>query len=140
MESLKRFADGCGTETDRRNQRRVVVWSLLWVSSWLAVHFAVSRGWVASELWALVANAVPAVLGLAVIAAYRRFLTEADELRRKIELDALAVAFGVGVVGGLVYWLLGRTGLVPEPDVLILVTAMIFAQGVGVLLGQRRYA
>src|ERR1044072_5487938 len=42
--------------------------------------------------------ALTAVPGLVGIRAYIRFLREADELLRKIQLEALAIAFGVGVL------------------------------------------
>ena len=43
------------------------------------------------------------LFGIATVLAYRRFLQETNELRRKIEVEALALAFGVGLVGGLSY-------------------------------------
>jgi predicted transcriptional regulator len=55
-----------------------------------------------------------AVLGIATVLAYRRFLEGTDELRRKIEVEALAMAFGVGMVSGLSYWLLTIGGAVSE--------------------------
>ena len=47
-----------------------------------------------------------------MVVAYRRYLGETDELRRKIEVDALALAFGVGLVGAFSYVLLERAGAV----------------------------
>jgi hypothetical protein len=78
--------------------------------------------------------------GLGMGLAYRRFLREADELLRKIELEALALAVGVGVVGGFAYTTLARAGIVAEADVLVLVVAMVLTYGIAVIVGQRRYA
>ena len=69
--------------------------------------------------------------------AFRRFLREADELQRRIQLEALALGFGAAVVGAAAYRLLERAGATDVSDVI-----MILAVGysVGVIAGQRRYA
>ena len=41
---------------------------------------------------------VPVLVGFGAILSYRKFLRMADELMQKIQLEGLAVGFGVGVV------------------------------------------
>lgn len=125
-----------------RNQRRVVLWSLVWMSSWVAVTLALTSGWLASGAPGIVAAVVSSSLGIGTVLAYRRFLKEADEVQRRIELEALAMAFGVGVVGGFAYWLLERSGAVPiaKTDLLYVLAGMCLTYSAGVLLGKRRYA
>lgn len=137
----KTFWEWCGgTARDRRNELRILGWMLLWIGSWLGVTLAIKEGWLAAGWPSTTATLVTAVLGLRMIGAYRRFLREADELRRKIEFDALALAFGVGLVGAFTYWLLEVAGAVAEVDILDLVLLMIVTYSAGVVLGQRRYA
>jgi hypothetical protein len=125
-----------------RNQRKVVLWSLVWMSSWVAVTLALTSGWLASGAPGIIAAVVSSSLGIGTAVAYRRFLNEADEVQRKIELEALALAFGVGVVGGFAYWLLERSGAVPiaKADLLYVLAVTCLTYSAGVLLGKRRYA
>ena len=74
-----------------------------------------------------------------MIITYRRYLGETDELRRKIEVDALALAFGVGLVGAFSYVLLERAGTVARADPMQLVMLMVATYVIGVVLGHRRY-
>jgi hypothetical protein len=125
-----------------RNQRGVLLWSLVWMSSWVGVTLALKSGWLASGAPGIVAAIVSTSLGIGTALAYRRFLNGADEVQRKIELEALALAFGVGVVGGFAYWLLERSGAVPiaKSDLLYVLAVTCLTYSAGVLLGKRRYA
>lgn len=127
------------TERDRRNQWRIKAWSFSWMLLWVGAVLAIKKGWLPSGAPAIAAIAVTGLLGVGTVRAYGRFLKEADELRRKIELDALALAFGVGVVGGMTYWILGVAEIVAEVDALNVVLAMIFTHGISVMVGQWRY-
>jgi len=87
--------------------------------------------------WALTAGAV--VLLLFTVRAYVSFLRQADELLRKVHLDALALAFGIGVVMMMGYRLCERLGA-PKLDVndplLVMMLVWIGAQ----IVFARRYA
>ena len=131
----------CGTSSqrDRRNQWRVTLWALVWALSFTAVTLVIKKQWL--PLGATVAGVIgTALFGIATILAYRRFLRETDELRRKIEVEALAPAFGIGLVGGMTYWLLALRGAVPATDFVYVFLLMIIAHPVGVLIGLRRYS
>jgi len=127
---------------NRRNQRAVLLWTLLWVISWLGVTWALKSGLLASGAPGILAAVVSSCLGIGKALAYRRFLNEADELQRKIEIEALALAFGVGVVGGMAYWLLELSGAVPasRTDLLYVIAVALLTYSAGVLFGKRRYA
>lgn len=142
MESTGRpFWRHCDTTPqDRRNQRRVLLWMSAWTVSWLGVNAGIKFDWLSPGAPAIGAAVLSTALGVGWVLAYRRFLRDADELRRKIELDALALAVGVGVVGAVAYWLLEMAGAVAETDLLNIAVLMIFTHTAGVLLGRRRYA
>jgi hypothetical protein len=134
------LSDHCsGTPRDGRNQLRVILWSFVWALSFVAVTLGVKKAW-----WpfgpTLAGGIGTSLFGIATVLAYRRFLQETDELRRKIEVEALSLAFGVGVVGGMTYWLLTVMGAVPAKDFLYVFLVMILAHPVGVLIGRRRYS
>ncbi len=99
-----RFWAGCGyTATDRRNLRRFNLWTFAWVAGWLATILLIRvRGLAAGPVaYALVLATV--LLGLQTVRAYLRFLRQADELLRKIQLEALALGFGAGAVFMVAY-------------------------------------
>jgi hypothetical protein len=142
METRRRwYQNPCHTtERDRRNQRRVIAWSLAWTLCWVVGALAIDNGWWDATAAGVAAAVLSALLGVALLLAYGRFLREADELRRKIEVEALALAFGVGLVGGISYWLLGASGIVAEAEILHVIVLMIVTHSLGILIGSRRMA
>ena len=142
MEETKRFFwKTCQlTERDRRNQWRYVGWSLAWTTAWVVASIAINNEWVGTGTPQLVIALLPTVLGVGMLLAYAKFLREADELQRKIQLDALALGFGAGLVGSVLYRLLQRTVFVAEADVADVIVLMIVVYAIAVLIGQRRYA
>jgi hypothetical protein len=52
----------------------------------------------------------------------------------------MAFTLWVGVIGGIGYWLLEAGGVVPEANLLYLVTVMFFVYPLGIVIGCRRYA
>jgi drug/metabolite transporter (DMT)-like permease len=131
---------GSSRQRDCRNQKLVLLWSFLWALSFVAVALGIKRGWLSSGVVTFAAVTGSALLGIATVLAYRRFIEETDELRRKIEVEALAMAFGIGMVGGLSYWLLAISGAVPEKGYAYVFSAMIIIHPVCVLIGRRRYS
>lgn len=128
-----------GLARDRRNRRSVTLWSLAWSLVFVAVTFGIQiLKW---PFAAALAGALgTAILGLGTVLAYRRYLVDADELRRKIEVEALALAFGVGVFGGLSCWLLVVSGALGVVVFAYVFSAMVLTHVLGVYLGCRRYA
>ncbi|HEX3527174.1 MAG TPA: hypothetical protein VH988_08915 [Thermoanaerobaculia bacterium] len=134
------LSDSCSSAPrDGRNQLRVILWSMVWAVSFVVVTLSAKRAW-----WpfgpTLAAALGTSLFGIATLLAHRRFLRETDELRRKIEIEALSLAFGVGVVGGMTYWLLTVMGAVPAMDFFYVLLVMLLAHPVGVWIGRRRYS
>ncbi|NJN64490.1 MAG: hypothetical protein HC882_06145 [Acidobacteria bacterium] len=63
-----------------------------------------------------------------------------DELRRKIEVESLAFAFGAGVFGGMTYWLLVVMGTVSGTGFIYIFAAMVLIHSAGVIIGHRKYS
>jgi hypothetical protein len=126
-------------ERDRRNRRRVHLWALLWAASFIGTSLGIA------EHWFSIAVTVAGVilvggLGFATVVAYHRFLQATDELRRKIEVEALALAYGVGMVGGLCYWLLVVSGTAPALGFAYVFAGTMLLYTAGVLIGRQRYS
>ena len=126
------------TQRDRRNLMRyigtMVVWGVVFGG---AAHLIGSRTVVGSAAWALVAAG--AVMALLVARSYWRYLRQADELARSIQLHALALSLTAGFVAWTVFRLLAAVGITtggwPSPTTMIVIAAYI----VGTAEGLRRY-
>jgi drug/metabolite transporter (DMT)-like permease len=128
------------TPRDQRNQQWVLVWLFVWSVSWVAASIAIKSGRVTEGPLAVTVAVAPTLLGLAMILAFWKFLRQADELQRKIHLDALALGFGAGLVGSVAYRLLEHAGTVADADSADIAALMLVAYAVGVLVGRKRYA
>lgn len=128
------------SESDRRNQRRIVAWSLGWVLLLLAADYSIESDKVTSKVMIIAASIVVTLAGVGVLVTYRNFLRNADELVRKIELDALALAFGTGLVLGISYSLLATGSIVAEAKISNLIVVMTLTYVGAVIAGRRRFA
>ena len=70
----------------------------------------------------------------------REHLNSLDELQKKIQMEAMGIALGVGVVGGLTYSILDTTNLLgahAEISVLVMIISITYA--ITIAVGQFRY-
>ena len=75
-----------------------------------------------------------------MISAFKGLLLVMDELQRLIQLEALSLAFGVGVVVGLSYELLEDVKLITfEPEISHLIMLIGLTYLFGLFLGNRHY-
>ena len=127
-----------GTAADRRNQYRFVAWLAGWAVSFVAATWLLEtydelgRG----TAWSIAV--VPNLFAIAALFAYLRFLREADELVRRIQLEGLAFGFGAGVIFAMAYFTLERLG-VPQLTGDRVVFVMMMAWVVGQLAATWRF-
>lgn len=110
------WAWGCGTELgpgDIANYRRFFVLSIVWGATFVFTIWTLKTWGDALGPVAYALALVPTAAFLAMIWAYVRFLDEADELTRKIHMEAMAAGFGAGLVCMLGYPLLEIAGAPP---------------------------
>jgi len=126
-------------ELDRRNVRRANYWLLGWMVVFVATSYTLKSGVLGHGLLAWLAIVPSTALGLVAIMMFIRYLREADELLRKIQLEAIALGFGAGVLatftGSLVSRLLEKS--LDGGDILLVMVAVYV---LGVIVGTRRYA
>jgi predicted membrane-bound spermidine synthase len=128
-----------GTESDRRNQYRFLLWTAAWAVSFLGATWLLRASDVGLDGWTVWTVAIaPNVLAVVAGATYVRFLREADELIRKIQLEALAIGFAAALFIGIGYTLLEHAGA-PEVGVGDLTVVMMVAFALGQLIGLERY-
>lgn len=116
----------------------LLLFTLLWAGSMVLVDKAVLYEWYSSDWISILGIALNAALGVAMIHSYLRYLRSMDEYMRKIQLDALAITVGAGMVGGFSYMLLVTTGLVVEEEVSKLLVLMAFVYSSALVIGMVR--
>lgn len=138
---FRRFLMTCTqmTAADRRNSWRATGWLFVWMVSFVSVAFAIRTEALPAGLWTYLAIAGSTALGIVAVLAYMRFVRQADELQRKIQLEALALGFAGGFVAQFAFSLIERAGIM-DVDIGDPFLVMCICFAVGLFLGARRYA
>jgi len=113
--------------------------TFIWTASFVAVDKAALYGWYSGTTAAVVAIAINVALGVVMVLAYMRHLRVVDELQRKIQMDALALALGAALVGGFALLLLQTTGLMGEPQLNNLILLIFATHVISTIVGNLRY-
>ena len=123
----------------RRNTVRLAGWTGAWVVTLAVAVFGPTFAW-DSTLVSLAAILVNVAVGIGMIVANKRHLDGLDELQRKIQLEAMGIALGVGLVGGLAYSTLDVTNVIAaDAEISFLIMLIGLTYLVSVVIGQRRY-
>ncbi len=125
------------TARDAENLRRFNVVALAWAMLAACSSIAIGEFGVKGLTgWALAVATL--LLGLTSIWLYLKFLRNADELLRKIHVDALGLGFGAAIVFMLFWRLCERLGA-PKLDVSDPVLIMVLFWAAGQWIGLRRF-
>lgn len=121
-----------------RSRRSVIVWSAGWVVAFLIADFAIDNGWLGEQVWVVAVTVATALIGLGWVAAYLSFLRHADELMRRIQLEAMAAAVGGGFIAGFALILL-RAGGTVDARISHVLVAMTATYVIALIVGLRRF-
>src|SRR4051812_38220467 len=128
---------------DQRAFRNVVplaVWTAIWLATLALAQFGPELLWNENPVASWVAIAVNLAVGAVWIVAHARYLRGVDELQRKILLDAVAIALGVGLVVGFAYAAASAAGLFSfESEIAFITVLMGVVYMVAVAVGMVRY-
>ena len=70
----------------------------------------------------------------------RKYINDLDEMQRKVSLDAMAIALGVGVVGGLSYSMLDQANVIAfDAEIAHLVMLIGITYMIAIFIGNNRY-
>lgn len=128
------------TERDAHNLKVFNIWCIAAALAFAGSTMAMSPKFLDLRgPLAVLAVAVTIALLCGTIVVFLRFIREADELLRKIQLDALGAAFGAGTVFMLGYRLCERLGA-PRLDVDDAFVVMMLIWSLAQYLGHRRYS
>lgn len=121
---------GCGTEIDRQNNRRLTAWCLAWALAVIAATWVVTTFDGLPRAAAVAIALAPNAFALAALRSYLRFLRMTDELQRRIQIEGLAIGFGITFVFAIGYLVLQSAGLPSLP-----LAAMILVMSGGWIAG-----
>jgi hypothetical protein len=118
------------TKAEQRNIRSVWIWCFVWAAGFYAVTTALEafpqlRG---PSAWLLAM--IPVALSFPAVLACLRFIREADEFMRKVQLDGIAIGFAAGFVFCLGYHTLENLGA-PRLPLLVATVPLAFGWAIG---------
>lgn len=124
----------------KKNTKNLAFYTTLWVVSMAFATFGPKFIWDDNKTLTFIGVFINAIFGLFMILANIKHLKGLDELQKKIHLEGMALALGVGVVGGFSYSLLDTTNLIAQDaEISFLVILIALTYLVTVIIGQKRY-
>lgn len=121
---------------------KIVKWLAFWAMLYvLTTALAAFSDFLWESKWLTLAAIVLSFgIGLAMLVANIQHLEMLDEMMRKIQLEAMALALGVGIIGGLGYSLLDTENIISfDAEIGHLVVLMGITYLIAMIIGYRRY-
>lgn len=121
--------------------KNLAIWTMLWVSTMALSTFGPEFIWGKNLTLSVIAILINTLFGGLMIWANMKYIKVLDELQKKIQLDAMGIALGVGVVGGLSYSTLDITNVIPgDAEIGFLVILISVTYMAALFIGNKRYA
>lgn len=125
----------------KKATKKLALWTLLWVSSLALATFGPKFLWEQNTLWSIIAIVINTAFGAGMIWANIKHLKVLDELQQKIQLDAMGISLGVGIVGGLSYSTMDIANVISsDAEIGFLVMLISVSYMIALFIGKRRYA
>ncbi|WP_076539254.1 hypothetical protein [Shewanella sp. UCD-KL21] len=122
------------------NTKRLAKWTAAWVITLAITTFGPVFIWMQNDIITAAAIGVNFLVGIGMIWANKKHLASLDELQQKIQLNAMGLSLGVGLIVGISYSTLATTGLInAHAEISHLVIVMSLTYMVGIILGNRKY-
>jgi hypothetical protein len=118
----------------------LALWTLAWVLTLALARFGPELLWGREPAATWLAVGANLIAGAGWIVAHARFLARLDELQRKIQIEALAIGLGVGIVGGFAASAAGSAGVLPfEADIAMMSILIVLVYLAAIVTGKLRY-
>jgi hypothetical protein len=128
------------SQNTKKNTIKLMAWTAAWTVSTAVAAFAPKFIWDFNTLLTIIGVLVNIAFGVGMIIANKNHLQGLDEMMKKIQLDAMAFALGIGLVLGISYELLEDIKLITfEPEISHLLMIIAVTYMAGIIIGQRRY-
>ena len=123
-----------------RNTALLGAWTLAWLATMALATFGPKLLWELNQWLTILAILINLGVGFGMIVANKRHLKGLDEMHQKIQLEAMALSLGVGLVVGLGYSNLDVTNIIAfDAEISHMVILMGLTYAAGVFAGVRKY-
>ena len=130
---------GPWAERMKKNTVRLAAWTIAWVLSVALATFGPQFFW-DDPLMTAAAILMTIGLGFGMIWANKVHLRGLDELQQKVQLDAMGMSLGIGLVLGIAYSTMDVTNLIAfDAEITHLVIVMGLTYMVTTVVGMWRY-
>jgi len=127
-------------EQQKKNLRSLAIWTSGWVLSLALVTFGPKFIWEGNQVFTYLTFFLNLGLGIGMIIANRNHINGLDELDKKITFDAMAIALGVGVIGGLSFSVMDITNMIGfDAEISFLVVLISITYLIAMVVGKLRY-
>ena len=124
----------------RKNTLKLGFWTATWLASTALATFGPQFIWDSNKTLTSLALLLNVITGVFTVIANKRHLEGLDELQQRIQLEAMAIALGLGLVFGLAYSMADTTNLIPkDAEISHLVMFIGLTYLISVFVGQRKY-
>jgi hypothetical protein len=139
MNQLKRPENGYQSRV-RTNVIRLFRWNAAWGAATALMAFGPKFLWNKALVFTLLAVGLDVAVGVGMILANKNYLAELDELQRKVQLNAMGITLGVGLIAGVPFSVLDSYHVIPfHADIAYLLILMSLTFVVSNLYGTWRY-
>jgi hypothetical protein len=124
---------------DIKNAIIVNFWLLAWAVSLGVISYFSELNWYSATWIKITGFVINCLIGVGMIFAFKRFVSKADELERKIQLEALALSVGVTLVFFSSYSILQISFEIADLSPSYLIVAMSLGYAIGLIMGRKRF-
>ncbi len=126
--------------TTQKNVRHLAFWTGSWVVTMAVAAFGPELLWNFYSSISILFILINTIIGIGMILMNRKYINGLDEMYKKINMDAMAIALGVGLVGGLSYSMLDVTNVISDnAEISFLVMLIGVTYLIGIVVGHFRY-
>lgn len=123
-----------------RNMAPTAIWTVVWLATLALARFGPDGLWPSQPVLSWIAVIANAFVGIGVIVVHARYLRRIDDLQRKILLDAMAIALGVGLLAAFTYAVANAAELITfDANIAVFAALMGVTYGIVSVVGTLRY-
>ncbi|XOV80301.1 MAG: hypothetical protein ACFHVJ_04945 [Aestuariibacter sp.] len=122
------------------NTKRLALWTFIWLVTMAIASFGPPLLWAGDEIWSIIAITLNVLVGFRMIWANKIQLQGLDELQQKVQLEAMGITLGIGLVLGLAYSNLDTANVMSsDAEISHMVMIMGVTYLISTVIGLRKY-